>query len=60
MRDNTIIIFNCSRPLKQCNVFLNEIAGLDMSYENYKNLCKEAGKEKCDYLLLNRLDDEEK
>ena len=33
------------------------IAGFDMSYDDFKNLCREAWKEKYNYLLINKLED---
>ena len=34
-----------------------DIAGFDMSYSEFKSLCREAWKEKYNYLLTNRLED---
>ena len=36
------------------------MAGFDMSYEQFNDLCREAWKEKCSYLKIIRLDDKEK
>ena len=39
-----------------CNIH-TDIAGFDMSYDEFKSLCKEAWRDKSNCLLINRLED---
>ena len=55
---NNIIVFKQTAKTVQ-NLF-NDKACLDMSYEEFKGLCRGAWKEKQSYLKINRIDDEEK
>ena len=34
-----------------------DIPGFDMSYDEFKELCREAWRERYNYLLINRLED---
>ena len=52
---NKIILFQ--QTLKEVEHIYRDIAGFDLSYEEFKELCREAWKEKYKYLLLNRLED---
>ena len=52
---NNIILFQ--QTLKDVEHIYRDIAGFDMSYDEFKSLCREAWKEKYNYLLLNRLED---
>ena len=52
---NTIILFQ--QTLKDVEHIHRDIAGFDMSYEEFKSLCREAWNEKFNYLLINRLED---
>ena len=60
IRDNSNISILSKETAKTVQNFLNDFAGFDMSYEEFKDLCTEAWKEKCSYLNIARLDDEEK
>ena len=40
--------------------YFNDIAGFDISYDEFNDLCGEAWKEKYSYLKNKRLGDEEK
>ena len=52
---NIIILFQ--QTLKDVQHIYSDIAGFDMSYDEFKSLCREAWKEKYNYLLINRLED---
>ena len=52
---NNIILFQ--QTLKDVEHIYRDIAGFDMSYDEVKNLCKEAWRDKYNYLLINRLED---
>ena len=43
--------------MKDVEHICRDIAGFDMSYDEFKSLCREAWKEKHNYLLINRLED---
>ena len=51
---NIIILFQ--QTLKDVEHIYRDIAGFDMSYDEFKSLCREAWKEKNNYLLI-RLED---
>ena len=52
---NIIILFQ--QTLKDVEHIYRDIAGFDMSYDEFKSLCKEAWRDKYNYLLINRLED---
>ena len=52
---NILILFQ--QTLKDVEHIHRDIAGFDMSYEEFKSLCREAWNEKFNYLLINRLED---
>ena len=52
---NIIILFQ--QTLKDVEHIYREIAGFDMSYDEFKKLCTEAWKEKNNYLIINKLED---
>ena len=60
IRNNSNIIILFQQTLKDVEHIYKDIAGFDMSYEEFKNLCREAWKEKYNYLLINRLEDKNK
>ena len=49
-----IILFQ--QTLKDVEHIYREIAGFDMSYDEFKSLCTEAWKEKYNYLIINKLE----
>ena len=51
---NILILF---QTLKDVEHIYRDIAGFDMSYDEFKSLCREAWKEKYNYLIINRLED---
>ena len=55
---NIIILFK--QTLKDVEHIYRDIAGFDMSYDEFKNLCREAWRQKYNCLLLNRLEDKNK
>ena len=57
IRNNSNIIILFQQTLKDVEHIYRDIAGFDMSYEEFKELCREAWKEKYNYLLINRLED---
>ena len=57
IRNNSNIIILFQQTLKGVMHIYSDIAGFDMSYEEFKSLCKEAWKEKYNYLEINRLED---
>ena len=56
IRNNSNIIILFQQTLKDVEHIYRDIAGFDMSYDEFKGLCREAWK-KYNYLLLNRLED---
>ena len=60
IRNNSNIIILFQQTLKDVEHIYRDIAGFDMSYEEFKNLCREAWNEKFNYLLINRLKDKDK
>ena len=52
---NIIILFQ--QTLKDVEHICRDIAGFDMSYDEFKSLCKEAWRDKYNYSLINRLED---
>ena len=57
IRNNSNIIILFQQTLKDVEHIYRDIAGFDMSYDEFKNFCREAWKEKNNYLLLIRLED---
>ena len=57
IRNNSNIIILFQQTLKDVMNIYSDIAGFDMSYEEFKSLCREAWKEKYNYLEINRLED---
>ena len=57
IRNNSNIIILFQQTLKDVEHIYRDIAGFDMFYDEFKSLCREAWKEKYNYLLLNRLED---
>ena len=57
IRNNSNIIILFQQTLKDVEHIYRDIAGFLMSYEEFKELCREAWKEKYNYLLINRLED---
>ena len=52
---NTIILFQ--QTLIDVEHIYRDIAGFDMSHDEFKSLCKEAWRDKYNYLIINRLED---
>ena len=59
IRDNSSIIIWFTQTAKTVQQIFNDLAGFDMSYDEFKELCREAWKEKYYYLKINKIDDEE-
>ena len=57
IRNNSNIIIFFQQTLKDVEHIYRDIAGFDMSYDEFKSLCKEAWRDKNNYLLINRLED---
>ena len=57
IRNNSIIIILFQQTLKGVEHIYRDIAGFDMSYDEFKSLCKEAWRDKYNYSILNRLED---
>ena len=57
IRNNSNITVLFQQTLKDVEHIYRDIAGFDMSYDEFKSLCKEAWRDKYNYLLLNRLED---
>ena len=60
IRDNSNIIILFKQTAKTVQNLYNDIAGFDMDYIEFKNLCREAWNKKYSYLKINRLCDDEK
>ena len=56
IRKNSKIINLFQQTLKDVEHIQRDIASFDMSYDEFKRLCREAWKEKYNYLLVNRLE----
>ena len=56
-RNNSNIIILFQQTLIDVEHIYRDIAGFDMSYDEFKSLCRETWKEKYNYLLINRLED---
>ena len=57
IRNNSIIIILFQQTLKDVEHIYRDIAGFDMSNDEFKSLCREAWRDKYNYLLINRLED---
>ena len=57
VRNNSNIIILFQQTLKDVEHIHRDISGFDMSYEEFKSLCREAWNEKFNNLLINRLED---
>ena len=57
VRNDSNIILLFQQTLKDVEHIHRDISGFDMSYEEFKSLCREARNEKFNYLLINRLED---
>ena len=57
IRNNSNIIILFQQTLKDVEHIYRDIAGFDMSYDEFKSLCKEAWRDKYNCLLINRLED---
>ena len=57
VRNNSNIIILFQQTLKDVEHIHRDISCFDMSYEEFKSLCREAWNEKFNYLLINRLED---
>ena len=57
IRNNSNIIILFQQTLKDVEHIYRDIAGFDMSYDEFKSLCREAWKEKYNYSIINRLED---
>ena len=57
IRNNSNIISLFQQTLKDVEHTNRDIASFDMSYDEFKSLCREAWNEKYNYLLKNRLED---
>ena len=57
IRNNSNIIILFQQTLKDVEHIYRDIAGFDMSYDEFKELCREAWRDKYNYLLINRLED---
>ena len=57
IRNNSNIIILFQQTLKDVEHIYRDIAGFDMSHDEFKSLCREAWREKYNYLLMNKLED---
>ena len=57
IRNNSNIIILFQQTLKDVELIYRDIAGFDMSYDEFKSLCREAWRDPYNYLLINRLED---
>ena len=57
IRNNSNIIILFQQTLKDVEHIYRDIAGFDMSNDEFKSLCREAWRDNYNYLLLNRLED---
>ena len=56
IRNNSNMIILFQQTLKDVEQLYRDIAGFDMSYDEFKSLCREACKEEYIYFLINRLE----
>ena len=57
IRNNSNIIILFQQTLKDVEHIYRDIAGFDMSNDEFKSLCREAWRDNHNYLLINRLED---
>ena len=57
IRNNSNIIILFQQTLKDVEPIYRDIAGFDMSNDEFKSLCREAWRDNYNYLLINRLED---
>ena len=57
IRNNSNIIILFQQTLKDVEHIYRDIAGFDMSIDEFKSLCREAWRDPYNYLLINRLED---
>ena len=57
IRNDSNIIILFQQTLKDVQHIYTDIAGFDMSNDEFKSLCREAWRERYNYLLINRLED---
>ena len=57
IRNNSNIIILFQQTLKDVEQIYRDIAGFDMSNDEFKSLCREAWRDNYNYLLINRLED---
>ena len=57
IRNNSNIIILFQQTLKDVEHIYRDIAGFDMSNDEFKSLCREACRDNYNYLLINRLED---
>ena len=57
VRNNSNIKILFQQTLKDVEHIHRDISGFDMSYEEFKSLCREVWNEKFNYILINRLED---
>ena len=57
IRNNSNIIILFRQTLKDVEHIYRDIAGFDMSIDEFKSLCREAWRDNYNYLLINRLED---
>ena len=60
IRNNSNIIILFQQTLKDVENIYRDIAGFDMSYHEFKALCREAWNRKHNYLMINRHTDKDK
>ena len=56
IRNNSNIIILFQQTLKDVEHIYRDIAGFDMSNDEFKSLCREAWRDEYNYLLINRLE----
>ena len=57
IRNMSNIIILLQQTLKDIEHIYRDIAGFDMSHDEFNELCREAWKENYNYLIINRLED---
>ena len=56
IRNNSNIIIIFQQTLKDVEEIYRDIAGFDMSYDEFKSFCREAWNVKYSYFIINRLE----
>ena len=59
IRNNSNIIILFHQTLNDVEHIYRDIAGFDMSYDEFKELCRAVWEEKHNYLRINRLEDKD-